>query len=59
MEKLGRLDILVSNAAVQTRTESIAELSREQLERTFQVNVFGYFNMVQACLPHLRAGSAA
>lgn len=58
VEKFGRLDILVSNAAVQTRTESIAELSREQLERTFQVNVFGYFNMVQACLPHLRAGSA-
>ncbi|HEU4581235.1 MAG TPA: SDR family oxidoreductase [Polyangiaceae bacterium] len=58
VEQLGRLDILVSNASVQTRTESIADLSREQLERTFQVNVFGYFNMVQACLPHLGPGSA-
>lgn len=55
---LGRLDILVSNAAVQTRTESVLELSKEQLEHTFAVNVFGYFYMVQACLPHLRPGSA-
>jgi NAD(P)-dependent dehydrogenase (short-subunit alcohol dehydrogenase family) len=56
-KELGRLDILVSNAAVQTRTESITELSHEQLERTFRVNVFGYFYMVQACLPHLGPGS--
>lgn len=55
---LGRLDILVSNAAVQTRVADVADLTDEQLERTFQVNVFGYFRMVRACLPHLRPGSA-
>jgi NAD(P)-dependent dehydrogenase (short-subunit alcohol dehydrogenase family) len=58
VQELGRLDVLVSNAAVQTRVESVADVSAEQLERTFQVNVFGYFFMVQACLPHLKPGSA-
>lgn len=58
LDELGRLDILVSNAAVQVSTADVSELPREQLERTFQVNVFGYFFMVQACLPHLGAGSA-
>lgn len=56
--ELGHIDILVSNAAVQTRVADAADLSDEQLERTFQVNVFGYFRMVRACLPHLRPGSA-
>lgn len=56
--ELGRIDILVSNASVQTRVSDVSELRRQQLERTFQVNVFGYFFMVQACLPHLCPGSA-
>lgn len=58
MSELGRLDILVSNAAVQTRVPDLAGLSDEQIERTFQVNVFGYLRMVRACLPHLGPGSA-
>jgi NAD(P)-dependent dehydrogenase (short-subunit alcohol dehydrogenase family) len=56
--ELGHIDVLVSNAAVQTRVAEAADLSDEQLERTFQVNVFGYFRMVRACLPHLRPGGA-
>jgi NAD(P)-dependent dehydrogenase (short-subunit alcohol dehydrogenase family) len=57
-DELGSLDILVSNAAVQVRTDDVQALKREQLERTFQVNVFGYFFMVQACLPFMPAGGA-
>lgn len=58
IDRLGRLDILVSNAAVQTRTDSVEELSPEQLEHTFRTNVFGYVYMVQACLPHMGPGAA-
>lgn len=58
VDALGRIDILVSNAAVQARTDDVQALSREQLERTFRVNVFGYLFMVQACLPHMRPGGA-
>jgi NAD(P)-dependent dehydrogenase (short-subunit alcohol dehydrogenase family) len=57
VDELGRLDILVSNAAVQVRTDDVQAIRREQLERTFQVNVYGYFFMVQACLPFMPAGS--
>jgi NAD(P)-dependent dehydrogenase (short-subunit alcohol dehydrogenase family) len=58
VDELGHIDILVSNAAVQVSTDDVLALRREQLERTFQVNVFGYFFMVQACLPFMPAGSA-
>jgi NAD(P)-dependent dehydrogenase (short-subunit alcohol dehydrogenase family) len=58
VDELGHLDILVSNAAVQVPNDDVQALRREQLERTFQVNVFGYFFMVQACLPFMAAGSS-
>jgi NAD(P)-dependent dehydrogenase (short-subunit alcohol dehydrogenase family) len=56
--ELGRLDVLVNNAAEQHTTQSIAELSAEQLERTFRTNIFGMFFLTKAALPHLGAGSA-
>jgi NAD(P)-dependent dehydrogenase (short-subunit alcohol dehydrogenase family) len=56
--ELGRLDVLVNNAAEQHPKGSIEEISEEQLERTFRTNIFGYFHMVKAVLPHLKAGSA-
>jgi NAD(P)-dependent dehydrogenase (short-subunit alcohol dehydrogenase family) len=58
VDELGPIDILVSNAAVQVRTDDVLALTREQLERTFRVNVFGYFFMVQACLPFMSSGGA-
>lgn len=58
IDELGGVNILVSNAAVQTRVSDIVDLDPEQLERTFRVNVFGCFYLVQACLPHLTRGSA-
>jgi len=54
----GRLDILVNNAAYQQHRESLEELSDEQLERTFQTNIYSYFRITRAALPHLKPGSA-
>src|SRR4051812_31922018 len=56
--ELGRLDILVHNAAHQNRKESIEELQDEELDRTFKTNVYAYFRLVKAALPHLNPGSS-
>jgi NAD(P)-dependent dehydrogenase (short-subunit alcohol dehydrogenase family) len=58
VKELGRLDILVNNAAEQHPQDSIEKITAEQLERTFRTNVFGYFFMTKAALKHLKKGSA-
>jgi NAD(P)-dependent dehydrogenase (short-subunit alcohol dehydrogenase family) len=58
IDKLGRLDVLVNNAAEQHPDKDIRDITEEQLKRTFQTNIFGYFFMVQAARPHLKAGSS-
>jgi NAD(P)-dependent dehydrogenase (short-subunit alcohol dehydrogenase family) len=58
VRELGRLDVLVNNAAEQHQTDSISEVSAEQLERTFRTNIFSMFYLTKAALPHLREGSA-
>ena len=58
VDELGRLDILVNNAAEQQTTESIERISAEQLERTFRTNIFAMFYLTKAALPHLGEGSA-
>jgi NAD(P)-dependent dehydrogenase (short-subunit alcohol dehydrogenase family) len=55
--RLGRLDILVNNAAFQKNLESIDELSEEQWDRTFRTNIYGYFYMVKAAVQHLGEGA--
>lgn len=54
---LGKIDILVNNAAEQHVKQSILEISSEQLERTFRTNIFSMFHMVKAALPHMKEGS--
>ena len=49
----GKLNILVNNAAYQHIQEKIQNITEEQLRRTFETNIYGYFFMVQAALPHL------
>jgi len=56
--ELGQLDILVSNAAHQNRKESIEEVTEEEFDRTLKTNVYAYFRLVKAALPHLRSGAA-
>jgi NAD(P)-dependent dehydrogenase (short-subunit alcohol dehydrogenase family) len=58
VKELGGLDILVNNAAYQQHQDSLEDISDEQLERTFQTNIFGYFYMARAALKHLPEGGA-
>lgn len=58
IDQFGRIDILVNNAAEQHEVDDLTELSSRQLERTFRTNVFGYFHLTRAALPHLKSGSA-
>jgi NAD(P)-dependent dehydrogenase (short-subunit alcohol dehydrogenase family) len=53
----GKLDILVNNAAFQLNQTKLEDLTTEQFDKTFRTNVYGYFFMVKAALPHLKAGA--
>ena len=56
--ELGGLDLLVNNAAEQHEQEELTDITADQLLRTFRTNIFGYFYMAKAALPHLGEGSA-
>ncbi|MFN2566670.1 MAG: SDR family oxidoreductase, partial [Gemmatimonadaceae bacterium] len=58
VRELGRLDVLVNNAAFQQHQESIEDITDEQLEHTFRTNIFGYFYLARAAVKHMREGSA-
>jgi NAD(P)-dependent dehydrogenase (short-subunit alcohol dehydrogenase family) len=55
--EFGHLDILVNNAAFQQHRKTLEDVSFEQWDRTFKTNIYGYFNMAKAALPHLKKGS--
>ncbi len=58
VEQFGKLDILVNNAAFQQHQETLEDVSEEQWDRTFKTNIYAYFYMTKAALPHLEEGSA-
>ena len=58
VDTYGKLNILVNNAAYQMAQEKLEDISDEQFRRTFETNIFGYFFMAKAALPHLQAGDA-
>ena len=58
VDKFGKLDILVNNAAFQQSQESLEDVTEEQWDQTFKTNIYGYFHMTKAALPHLEEGSA-
>lgn len=58
VEAFGGLDILVNNAAYQNRQETLDEVTDEQWDLTFRTNIYGYFYMAKAALPHLTRGSS-
>src|SRR3982751_1335888 len=56
VKEFGKLDILVNNAAYQQHQQGLEELTEEQWDRTFKTNIYGYFRMAKAALPHLKKG---
>ena len=58
IKTFGKIDILVNNHAVQYIARSILEITEEQLDKTFRTNIYAFFFMVQAALPHLKSGSS-
>jgi NAD(P)-dependent dehydrogenase (short-subunit alcohol dehydrogenase family) len=58
VRELGGLDVLVNNAAYQEHLPSLEDITDEQLDRTFRTNIYGYFYMARAALPHLKEGAA-
>ncbi|MFC4172011.1 SDR family oxidoreductase [Microvirga sp. GCM10011540] len=58
IKEFGRVDVLVNNAAEQHPQKEIEDISEDQLQRTFRTNIFGYFHMVQAAMPHLKEGAS-
>ena len=58
LERFGKLDILVNNAAEQHLQDSIERISAQQLERTFRTNIFSCFFLTKAAVKYLKKGAA-
>lgn len=56
--ELGKLDILVNNAAFQEHVNRLEDLTEEQFDRTMKTNLYGYFHMAKAAVPEMRNGSS-
>ena len=54
----GKLDILVNNAAFQEHAMALEDITQEHFDMTMRTNIYGYFHMVKAALPHLKPGSS-
>ena len=58
MHQLGAIDILVSNAAHQARKKDLTEVTDEEFDRTFRTNIYAFFWLARAAIPHMKPGSA-
>jgi NAD(P)-dependent dehydrogenase (short-subunit alcohol dehydrogenase family) len=58
VKELGQLDVLVNNAAFQEHVAKFENLTAEQFDRTLKTNLYGYFHMAKAAVPHMKPGSA-
>jgi NAD(P)-dependent dehydrogenase (short-subunit alcohol dehydrogenase family) len=58
IKRYGKLDILVNNAALHYESKSLAEITDEQLEKTFETNIYSMFRITRAALEHMKKGAA-
>ena len=58
VDRFGQLDVLANIAGEQHPDKEVEDITPEQLQRTFQSNIFSMFYMVQAARPHLKQGAA-
>ncbi|HJU07514.1 MAG TPA: SDR family oxidoreductase [Rhodanobacteraceae bacterium] len=56
IDEFGQLNILVNNAAFQSHAEKIEDITEEHFDETLHTNLYGYFHMAKAALPHLGEG---
>jgi NAD(P)-dependent dehydrogenase (short-subunit alcohol dehydrogenase family) len=57
LQEFGKLDVLVNNAAFQQHQESLEQVTDEQWDHTFRTNIYAYFRVAKAALPHLKEGA--
>jgi NAD(P)-dependent dehydrogenase (short-subunit alcohol dehydrogenase family) len=58
VKDFGKLDVLVNNAAFQIHSEMLEDLTDEHFDTTLKTNLYGYFFMAKAAVPHMKPGSA-
>lgn len=58
LEEFGRLDILVNNAAFQLHVPEFEMITQEHFDCTLKTNLYGYFHLAKAAVPHMKEGSA-
>lgn len=58
VKTFGKLDVLVNNAAFQVHSKRIEDLSDEHFDETLKTNLYGYFHVTKAAVPHLKNGSS-
>jgi len=58
VKAFGKLDVLVNNAAFQEHAKSIEDITDDHFDRTLRTNLYGYFYMARAAVPHLKEGSS-
>ncbi|MDS1139715.1 SDR family oxidoreductase [Pusillimonas sp. SM2304] len=56
VDAFGKLDVLVNNAAFQEHADTLDQITDERFDETMRTNIYGYFYMARAALPHLREG---